>query len=160
MGDWLEWEIKGGFRIHIPPNARTRLDDNGCTAVIQMGSGEAITEALISNYPLKQATQDRTELAIQLRDLADDFFVRSVTKALGHDIPFDVEVTEEEDQKLYWSQGVSAIGPGWDRVWVARFYARLGDSRFWIIHWNGPREDLETTMRIFVSFEPEVFSFR
>jgi hypothetical protein len=159
MDKWLEWELKGSFRIHIPADAQPRLDDDGTTAVIRLGSNGDISEVLMSNFPLKNVTEDRTELAIQLRDLADDFFSRAVPKALGHEIPFNVEVTEEPEGSLYWAQGVSAIGPQWQRVWVARFYARRGERRFWIMHWNGPRDNLETIMRIFVSFEPEESSF-
>jgi len=160
MDDWLKWDLKGAFRIHVPADAATRLDDDGTTAVIQLGSGADVSEVLMSNLPLKKVPQDRTELALQLRDHADDFFTRAVPKAIGHVVPFDVDVTEEPDQNLHFAQGVSVVEKSGRRIWLARIYARQGESRFWILHWNGPKDKLETIMRIFVSFEPEESSFR
>src|SRR4030095_378514 len=109
MSEWLQWDLKGSCRVQIPADARTRLEDDGATAVIQLGTGEDITEVLLSNFPLKKPTQDRTELAIELRDHAIGFFNHAVAKAVGHAVPINVEVTEEPDQKLYYAQGVAVI---------------------------------------------------
>lgn len=38
MDEWLEWTLKGCFRIDIPADAQTRLDDDGTTAVIRLGT--------------------------------------------------------------------------------------------------------------------------
>jgi hypothetical protein len=160
MDDWIQWTLKDSFKVQIPADAKTRLDDDGATAVIQMGSGEEVTEVLLSNYPLKNVTTDRTDQAIALRDLAYDFFNRAVRKTLGHEVPFNVDVTEDPEGKLYYAEGVSVLEKGGDRIWLVRMYAQRGDSRFWLIHWNGPKDNLEVVMRIFVSFEPAETSFR
>jgi hypothetical protein len=160
MSEWLQWTLKDSFRVHIPPDAQTRLDDDGTTAVIRLGIGEDVSEVLMSNFPLKQPAPDRTALARELQNLGRGFFTGPVSNAVGHPVLFHVDFTEEPEGDLSYAQVVSVLEKGGDRIWVARFYGRPGMDRFWIMHWNGPKTTLETVLRIFVSFQPDEFSFR
>ena len=161
MDDWVQWNLKDCFTVHIPAEAKTRLDDDGTTAVIRLGSGTGVTEVLLSNYPLEKAIPEKAELDASLHDIVTDFFSRAVVKAVGRAVPFNVEPVEDPDLVTCCAQGVAVFESEEGKsVWVARIYARPGDGRFWIMHWNGPKDDLEVVMRIFVSFVPATSSFR
>jgi hypothetical protein len=160
MDDWVQWNLKDCFKLQIPAEAKTRLDDDGTTAVIRLGSGPGVTEVLLSNYPLKQVAPDKAAQAEALRDIVSDFFGRAIVEAFGHSVPFDVEPVEDPDLDLSCAQGVAVFEREGRTVWVVRAYARAGESRFWLMHWNGPKDDLEVVMRVFVSFEPAESSFR
>jgi len=159
MSDWLQWNLSGSFRVQIPADAQTRLDDDGTTAVIRCGTGEEVTEVLMSNFPLEKPTPDTTALAEELQDIARGFFSRAVHHAVGHAVPFDVHFAEDPELELYYAEGISVLEKGGGQIWVARFYGRPGMSRFWIVHWNGLKKNLETIMRVLVSFEPDESSF-
>jgi hypothetical protein len=160
MEDWVEWNLKDGFKVHIPADATTRIDDDGTTAVIRLPNAAGVTEVLVSNYPLDKVTPGKAEQAEALRSIVGEFLGRSVVEALGHAVPFSVEPVEDPDLEGSCAQGVAVVEREGRAVWVVRVYARPGEPRFWLIHWNGSKENLETVMRIFVSFEPAAASFR
>lgn len=160
MEDWVQWNLKDGFKVQIPAEAKTRIDDDGTTAVIRLPNAAGVTEVLLSNYPLEKVSPGKAEQAGFLRDIVGDFFGRAVVEAFGHAMPFDVEAVEDPDLDVSCAQGVAVFEREGRAVWVVRAYARAGEPRFWLIHWNGPKEHLEVVMRIFVSFEPAAASFR
>lgn len=153
MMDWVQWNLKDGFKVQIPADARTRIEDDGTTAVIRLPNAAGVTEVLLSNYPLENVVAD-------VQGIVGDFFGRAVVEAIGHPVPFDVEPVEDPGLDLSCAQGVAVVEREGRAVWVVRAYARPGEPRFWLIHWNGSKEHLETVMRIFVSFEPAEASFR
>lgn len=160
MADWVQWNLTDGFRVQIPADATTRIDDDGTTAVIRLPRAAGVTEVLLSNYPLEKAMPGKAGQADALREIVGDFFGRAVGEAFGHAVPFDVEPVEDPDLDVACAQGVAVVEREGRAIWVVRVYARAGEPRFWLIHWNGPKVDLETVMRIFVSFEPAEASFR
>jgi hypothetical protein len=160
MEDWVQWSLKDGFKVHIPADATTRIEDDGTTAVIRLPNAAGVTEVYLSNVPLEKVTSGKTEQAAALRAIVGDFFRRAVVEAFGHDVPFDVEPVEDPDLKVSCAQGVAVVEREGRAVWVVRVYARPGEPRFWLVHWNGSKDNLETVMRIFVSFEPAEASFR
>jgi hypothetical protein len=160
MEDWVQWNLKDGFKVHIPAAATTRIDDDGTTAVIRLPGAAGVTEVLLSNYPLEKVAPGKAEQADALRAIVTDFFGRAVVEAFGHPVPFDVEPVDDPDLDVSCAQGVAVFEREGRSVWVVRVYARPGESRFWLIHWNGPKDHLEIVMRIFVSLEPAESSFR
>ena len=160
VDDWVCWNLKDCFAVHIPAEAKTRLDDDGTTAVIRLGSGPGVTEVLLSNYPLKPVSPDPAELDAALHDILTKFFSGAVEEAFGHAVPFNVEPVDDPDLDGRCAQGVAVFERDGKAMWVARVYARPGDGRFWIMHWNGPKADLDVVMRIFVSFVPATSSIR
>jgi hypothetical protein len=160
MDDWVQWNLKDGFKVQIPADATTRIDDDGTTAVVRLPRAAGVTEVLLSNYPLEKVALEKGGQADALGDIVRDFFGRAVVEAFGHAVPFDVEPVEDPDLDVSCAQGVAVFEREGTAVWVVRVYARPGDPRFWLIHWNGSKENLEVVMRIFVSFEPAEASFR
>jgi len=160
MDEWVRWDLKDCFRVQIPAEAKTRLDDDGTTAVIRVGSPGAVTEVLLSNYPLESGKAEEADPIDALRGILTAFFDRAFLEAFGHAVPCHVEPVEDPDLEVSCAQGVAVLQNPTEAVWVARAYARPGGSRFWLMHWNGPKDNLELVMRIFVSFEPAETSFR
>jgi len=147
MDEWVELDLNGNFRVQIPADAKAGLQEDGGGAVIRLDNSGEATEVLISNVPLGRPADDRSEHAGALRDVVADFFTRTVPKSR-----FTIEVTDEADQPLLYAQGVGLIEK--DRVWLVRAYARAGDDRFWLVHWNGPKVKMSVVLRIFVTFDP------
>lgn len=159
MDDWRGWEFKDCFKIQLPADSTPRLDEDGTTAVIRIGNPGDVTEVLLSNYPLQKGASEEKDLMEALREILTEFFGESFRESFGHLVPFHVEPVEDPDLKASCAQGVAVLQDARDALWIARVYARPGEPRFWLMHWNGPRGNLETVMRIFVSFEPEDSSF-
>ena len=160
MDDWVRWNLKDCFTVLIPATATTRLDDEGTTAVIRLGSGAGVTEVLLSNYPLRKVASERAEQADVVRDIVTEFFTDAVQQVAGYPVPFEVEPVEDPDFDGCCAQGVAVFRNEGNAITVARTYARPGESRFWLMHWNGFKPELDVVMRIFVSFEPAEASFR
>ncbi len=144
MDEWVELDLNGNFRVQVPADARASLREEGSSAVIELGDA---SEVLISNAPLNKATNDAGEHADALRTVVIDFFNRTVANAV---MPFTIDVSDEGTPPC--AQGVGLLEK--NRVLLARACARRGDDRFWLLHWNGPKDRMAVVLRIFVTFDP------
>lgn len=151
MEGWKVLNVYGHFQIRIPTSAAARIEEDESTAAIRLGTFDDATEILISNYPLPEALRAQATRRDAVRGLVADFFNRAVKKAVGHEVAFECDVTEDLENRAWCAQGVANIEG--ERYWIAKVCAQNGDDSFWLMHWNGPISNLKSTIyEIFGSF--------
>jgi len=157
---WVLWSPKDCFSVEIPADATPRLDDDGRAAVIRLGRGAGVAEVLLSNHPLKEVTPARVEQADVVREIAAEFFTDTVQRWRGPPVSFQVDRFDVIGFDGCCVQGIGGAEKEEKTITFLRVYARPGDRRYWLVHWNGVLKDVEAVVDVVSSFLPDDASFR
>jgi hypothetical protein len=154
MSTWKTVTVGKFFTIRLTESAGAELTDEGGTFSASLMIGSTKTELLVSQYPFKGSGLQHLARAALLEENVRSFvdIVRQQTSPKEFR-GFNVKTTFDPDRACYVAQGIMILEE--DRQWIARGYTKESWPDWYLLHWNGPKGYLlSTVVEILESFNP------
>jgi len=146
-------EVKDEFSIQIASADSYRIADDEATFVVSLSQPKN-TEIRICKYPLTSTGEPDGDVKGHLeKDMIA--FCESVGRSVHSKSTFNIVTNPSEKVKGYVSQAVILWSDAHlEYCCVARGCATQGKDDFYLLHWNGMKNDAQNVIEIFESFTP------